>query len=142
MSVIVVDDHLLRDILTNQVASQFAAELATAEVYTTNLWYLRLCRSVATAAGGQLTGVLDGGQRRALGRQLIALPEDIGILPFVDVVWRMAERHTEHALSALSCEALVVAEHLGAEIHVWAGDDGPNLRAACGELGVPYQTVA
>ena len=141
MSVVVVDDHLLRDILTKQQTPDLEAKLTDAEVYTTNLWYLRLCRSVATAAGGRLTGALAPPQRQALGRELIRLPSDIGLLPLADVAWQMAERHAEHRLSTLACEALVVAERLDAEICVWSGDDGPNLRAACQQHDVGYSTI-
>jgi len=141
VNAVVVDDHLLRDILTNQPSPELSAELGDAELYTTNLWYLRLCRSVAASTGGQLTGALDEEQRRALGRELIALPPAIGIVPFAEVTWQMAERHTDFALSTLSCEALVAAEHLNASIFVWLGDDGPNLRAACHAVGITYRTI-
>jgi len=40
VNAVVVDDHLLRDILTNQASPELTAELADAELYTTNLWYL------------------------------------------------------------------------------------------------------
>jgi hypothetical protein len=146
VSVVVVDDHLLRDILTDQATPELVAQISDAEVYTTNLWYLRLCRSVAASAGGRLTGALDASQRRALGRELIVIPSDIGIVPFADVAWQMAERHADsasstRALSTLSCEALVAADQLSAQICVWRGDDGPNLRAACQERDVPYRTI-
>ena len=52
-----------------------------------------------------------------------------------------SERHTDFALSTLSCEALVVAERLDASICVWLGDDGPNLRAASQALGIAYRTI-
>jgi len=141
MSVVVVDDHLLRDILTNQPSPQLETKISAAQVYTTNLWYLRLCRSAAAASGGSLTGRLDVRQRQALGRELLRLPADIAILPFADLAWKMAERHTEQALSTLSCEALVVANQLAAEICVWSGDVGPNLRAACQRVDVSYQAI-
>jgi hypothetical protein len=142
VSVVIVDDHLLRDILTNQPTPELTADLRDAEVYTTNLWYLRLCRSVAASAGGRLTRALDANQRRALGRELTIIVPEIGIVAFADLAWQMAERHAEHALSTLSCEALVAADHLSASICVWSGDDGPNLRAACHDRGVSYRTFA
>lgn len=141
MSPVVVDDHLLRDILTSQTVPELEAVLTTTEVYTTNLWFLRLCRSVATSTGGRLTGALAPRQRQALGRELIRLPADVRILPFTDVAWQMAERHSKHPLSTLSCEALAVAERLDAEICVWSGDVGPKLQTACQELGVSYRLI-
>lgn len=141
MNAVVVDDHLLRDILTNQSSPELVAALGDAQIYTTNLWYLRLCRSVVGSAGGQLTGALDTRQRRALGRELLSMPSHIAIVPVADLAWQMAERHTDFALSTLSCEALVVAERLDASICVWLGDDGPNLRAASQALGIAYRTI-
>lgn len=140
MTAIVVDDHLLRDILTNQSSADLIAEIGEAHIYTTNLWYLRLCRSVVASRGGQLTGALSATQRRALGRNLVELPSTIQIVPLIDLAWQMAQRHTEFALSTLSCEALVAAEHLDATLCVWSGDDGPNLRAASHTLGISYST--
>jgi len=40
VSAVVVDDHLLRDILTDQPSPELTIELGDAELYTTNLWYL------------------------------------------------------------------------------------------------------
>ena len=53
------------------------------------------------------------------------MPSHVAIVPVADLAWQMAERHTDFALSTLSCEALVVAERLDASICVWLGDDGP-----------------
>lgn len=141
MSAVIVDDHLVRDLLTNQAPSALTRHVESATVYTTNLWYLRLCRSVAASTGGRLTHALTLSQRQALGRQLVALPADIGIVPLADLTWEMAERHTAYPLSVLSCEALVAAERLDAMIYVWQGDDGPHLRQACVDRGVTYRTV-
>ena len=85
MNAVVVDDHLLRDILTNQSSPELVAALGDAQIYTTNLWYLRLCRSVVASAGGQLTGALDTRQRRALGRELLSMPSHIAIVPVADL---------------------------------------------------------
>lgn len=141
MNAVIVDDHLLRDILAEQVSTELSDLLAQADTYTTNLWYLRLCRGVASSAGGQLTGGLGPVRRRGLGRALTSLPSYIRVVPFAQLAWRMAERHAEHALSTLSCEALVAAEHLDASIAVWERDDGPHLRAACSTAGIGYRTL-
>ena len=69
------------------------------------------------------------------------MPSHVAIVPVADLAWQMAERHTDFALSTLSCEALVVAERLDASICVWLGDDGPNLRAASQALGIAYRTM-
>ena len=141
MSAVIVDDHFLRDLLTGQATSSLTRHLGSATVYTTNLWYLRLCRSIAASAGGRLTGVLTQSQRQALGRQLVALPSSISIVPLADLAWEMAERHAVYPLSALSCEALAAAERLDAAIYVWQGDDGPHLRGACLDRKVSYRTI-
>ena len=56
MSKVVLDDHLLRDLLSDDVGSELAPVLAEHEPATTNLYLVRLCRSVVAASGGTLTG--------------------------------------------------------------------------------------
>ncbi len=45
----VLDDHLLRDLLSADVSDSLAGVLVDGEPATTNLYYLRLCRSAVAA---------------------------------------------------------------------------------------------
>lgn len=142
MSPALLDDHLLRDLLTGEVPDQLGAVLADHEPATTNLYLYRLARSVVSARGGALTGAWSPEHRRALGARLLALPPGVQVVPLQALAHRMAELADAHRVSTLGAEAVAAAEHLGAPLCVWAGDDRPRIRAAMEALGRPYRTVA
>ena len=137
----VLDDHLLRDLLTGKLGLGLESVLADHEPATTNLYLLRLCKSVSLAAGGALTGSLPPEVRRALGQRLVTLPGDIAVVPMRDLAFRMAELSAAHRLSSLGAEAVAAAEHLAAPLCIWVGDDGPHIRAAMATVG-DYRTIA
>jgi hypothetical protein len=138
----VLDDHLLRDLLAGEVSDDLAAVLADHQPATTNLFYLRLCKSVVSARGGSLVGSWPLERRVALGRTLLALPDSVTVVPLRDIAYRMAELAGVHRVSNLGAEAVAAAEHLGATLCVWTGDDGPGIRDAITSLGGSYRTVS
>lgn len=142
MSRVVLDDHLLRDLLAHNASRGLTRILEDYEPATTNLYLVRLCRSAVAAAGGALTGSWPTSTRRELGRRLVALPEDIAVVPMRTIAFRMAELAGTHRLSTLSAEAAAAAEHLDAPLCVWTGDDGPRLRAAIAAIGGKYRTIS
>ena len=131
----VLDDYLLRDLLTRKISLGLEVVLRDHEPATTSLYLLRLCKSVARAEGGALTGSLPPAVRRALGNRLVTLPADIEVVPMRGLAFRMAELSTAYRLSSLGAEAVAAAEHLRAPLCVWTGDDGPNIRAAMAAVG-------
>lgn len=141
MSQVVIDDHLLRDVLAAEQGRRLARITTTNELATTNLYYVRLCKSVVAARGGTLTGSWSPERRRELGRRLLELPESIQILPMHLIGYRMAELAESRRLSTLGAEAVAAAEHLGASLCVWDGDDGPGIRDAARATGVTYRTI-
>lgn len=140
MSQVVLDDHLLRDVLAGEQRRRLARLVATNELATTNLYYVRLCKSVVGARGGRLTSGWSEERRRELGRRLLGLPESIAILPMRLIGYRVAEIAHDHRVSTLGAEAVAAAENLGASLCVWDGDDGPGIRAAARAVGVSYRT--
>jgi hypothetical protein len=132
---------LLRDLLADEVSESLGRVLVTHEPATTNLYYLRLCRSVVSARGGQLTGAWSPEPRRALGRALVTLAADIEVVPMRMLAFPMAELADQHRLSALGAEAVAAALHLDAPLCVWAGDDGPAIRAAAAAKGADYRAL-
>ncbi len=138
----VLDDHLLRDLLADEVGDDLAALLASHDAATTNLYYLRLCRSVVSASGGQLTGGWPTERRRQLGRSLVELPDQIEIVPMRSLAFRMAELADAQRVSTLGAEAVAASEHLDAPLCVWDGDDGPGIRAAMSEVAPEYLTIS
>ncbi|WP_420446661.1 hypothetical protein [Candidatus Poriferisodalis sp.] len=138
MSRIVLDDHLLRDLLADEVGSDLALTLAEHSPATTNLYLVRLCRSVVAASGGALTGSWPQAARGALGRRLAMLGDDVEVVPMRLLAFRMAELADSYRLSSLGAEAVAAAEHLGAPLYVWSGDDGPRIRAAMAGIEAEY----
>jgi hypothetical protein len=141
LSHVVIDDHLLRDVLAVEQGRRLARLIATSELATTNLYYVRLCKSVVAARGGALTGSWSPERRRELGRRLLELPESIVIVPMRLIGYRMAELAGGRRMSTLGAEAVAAAEHLGASLCVWDGDDGPEIREAARATGVTYRTI-
>ena len=137
----ILDDHLLRDLLVDDLPAELDVILAEHEPATTNHYLLRLCKSVVSAPGGALTGAWSAEQRRALGSQLVALGHDVEVPPMRTLAYRMAELASDHRVSTLGAEAVAAAENLGAPLCVWSGDDGPGIRAAMVTLGEDYRTV-
>jgi hypothetical protein len=137
----VVDDHLLRDVLGGEVDDHLREIIESHELATTNMYYVRLCRSVVAAQGGKLTGGWSPERRRDLGQRLVQLPETIRVLALREIGYRTAELAADRRLSTLGAEAVAAAEHLGADLCVWEGDDGPGIRSAAAASGITYRTV-
>ena len=142
MSHVVLDDHLLRNVLSDDLHGGLGRLVREKELATTNLFYVRLCKSVVSARGGKLTGGWSLELRRELGRQLLQLPDSVLVLPIRLIGYRLAELAESQGLSTLGAEAVAAAEHLGAPLCVWEGNDGPGIRAAARAAGGTYQTVA
>ena len=137
----VLDDHLLRALLADDLSEPLANLLSRHEPATTNLYLYRLCRSVVSARGGALTGSWSAEHRRELGIRLTRLPDDLEVVPIRTLVHRMAEIADAHRLSTLGAEAVAAAAHLGGPLCVWTGDDGPGIRSAMAAVGGDYRTV-
>lgn len=141
MAVVLLDDHLLRDWLVGP-DPQLARSLRRNTVATTNLWYVRLCKSAAAQRGGALLGSWPAAQRDAVVEQLVALPESVVIVPFTQLAWRVAQLGAEHpGLSTLGAEAVAAAESHAARILASSRDVSPGIRAACGHLRLRYDTL-
>ena len=141
MSLVVLDDHLLRDVLGGEQGTNLGRLVESNGLATTNLYYVRLCKSVVGARGGVLTGGWSRERRRELGRRLLELPDSILIPPMRLTGYRVAELAEGGRLSTLGAEAVAVAEHLGAPLCVWEGDDGPGIRSAARAAGVSYRSI-
>lgn len=111
-------------------------------VATTNLWYTRLCKSAASVGGGALLRGWNVAERRALVAGLIALPEDVAVVPIRQLARKMGDLIADHAgLSALGAEAVAAAIALGGRLLVSAFDDGPGIRRCCAALNLRYESL-
>ena len=140
--VALLDDHLLRDLLAANLSTELEEILEEHEPATTNLYLYRLSRSVVSARGGALTGSWPAEHRRELGRTLLGLPDSVQVVPMRLLAYRMAEIADAQRVSTLGAEAAAAAEHLGAALCVWEGDNGPGIRSAVDAVGALYRTVA
>jgi hypothetical protein len=146
---VVIDDHLLRDVLSGGPTVDLE-RLATDGLATTGLWLYRLCSSFADPnVAGKLSAPVRALPRESQANfraQLTALPAEIEVLPLRDLAWLMAELQRRHradgrALSAAMAEALAAAHRLEAGMAVSALDVGPNLRAACEIDGIAFHIL-
>ena len=142
MTKALLDDHLLRDLLADDIGVQLNCILSDHEPATTNLYLYRLSKSVASARGGSLTGSWSSARRRALGATLMALPTSVEVVAMRFLTYRMAEICDVQRVSTLGAEAVAAAEHLDASLCVWDGDDGPAIRSAAAASGTRYVAIA
>jgi hypothetical protein len=89
-------------------------------VFTTGLWYLRLCLALGRGMSGRLSGpflsLSPARQRRALGA-VLALPREIGLLSLRRLgptIGELSDRH--RPMNALTREALAAAVTLQADV--------------------------
>lgn len=140
---VVVDDHILRDVLVDRMPRTVQQLAGDAPIATTNMYYARLCKSAAAAKSvGRLLGDWPQELRAALMGTLVSLPEAVQVLPMREVAWEMAEVMAEYGgVSLLGAEAVVAARRFGATLCVSSEDDGPGIRAAAKGVGVRYRAV-
>jgi len=148
VSTIVVDDHLLRDILTGQRPSDLGG--LASSLATTGLWLFRLSSALADPkVVGKLSAPVVGlpvALQEQFRAQLVALPDEIAVLHLRVLAWPMAQMQHRHRtlgnqLSAAMVEALATAHELGAGIAVSKHDVGPGLRSAAEHDGVSFHIL-
>jgi hypothetical protein len=149
MASVVVDDHLLRDVLTAARPPDLDG-VAPDGIATTGLWLFRLTSSLANPdVTGKLSASVTGLPavlQAEFRSQLVALPPEIEVLPMRDIAWAMAQLQAHHrregrGLSAAMVEALAAAHRLGAGIAVSHHDVGPNLQAAAQVDGIAFHVL-
>jgi hypothetical protein len=145
--VLVIDDHLLRDVLAGD---RDLGALGAGGLATTGLWLFRLSASFADpTVSGKLSAPVAGlpeDLRARFRADLVALPADITVLSLRDLAWPMAVLQVHHRaagrpLSAAMVEALAAAHHLHAGIAVSRADVGAHLRAAARADKIPFHTI-
>ena len=141
---VVVDDHLLLEILLKREPDELRRP--GAQIFTTGLWYHRLCRAVGnhavTGALSRTLGRADPVVAASAVRAVTTLPEAIGLLSLRELAWPMA-RLLEGGvrLNLMSLEALAAAEFQGAELCLAAGDENPQLLAAAVARATPARVI-
>lgn len=139
---LLIDDQLLAAHLREEaVLGQ-----RTGPVFTTGLWYLRLCLALGRGLSGRLSGpflsLSPERQRRALG-EVLDLPQDIGLLSLRrlgSVIGELADRH--RPMNALTREALAAAVTLQADVLVAEHNQHHVLAAAAAQEDLGVEVLA
>lgn len=148
MTAVVVDDHLLRDVLTGERPADLGG--VASSLATTGLWLFRLSSAwAAPKRVRKLTApiaALTADQQAEFVAQLIALPANIEVVHLRQLAWPMARLQQRHQaegrrLSAAMVEALAAAHALGAPLAVSRHDVGPNLKAAAEHDGIAFHVL-
>lgn len=140
---LIVDDHLLLDLLAEDVRGWLAEAVSEAAVYTTASWYYRVANASEHGAGrGSLSGriaAMTDPARTSVRNRIARLPDEIGLVGPRTLVPVMAGLQTPRRLNYLSAEALALAVLTEATIAVRT--DSPPLREACRAVHVDYRLV-
>lgn len=137
---IVVDDHLLLDLLADDPHEWLRAESAHSAAYTTAAWYYRL----ASAAH---RGSVDGALSRKLARlpesfraeRIDRLPDRVGLIGPRVLVPVMAALVTRRRPNVLMAEALAVA--LITDSTIVVSTHSELLRDGAADLGIEYRVL-
>jgi hypothetical protein len=140
----IVDDHLLLQILLNEEPPNF--RVPGARIFTTGLWYHRLCRAVSvhevTGSMSRRLGRADPVVAAAAARAITTLPETIGLMSLRELAWPMAQLLQDGVrLNLMSLEALAAAENQRAELCLAAADENSQLLDAAASRGTPARLV-
>jgi hypothetical protein len=141
---IVLDDHLLLRILLKDEPAELRP--GGARIFTTGLWYHRLCRSLTnrTVVGvfSRPLGNAEPSVAAAAIEAVTQLPDSIQLLSPRDLAWPMARLVDEGVrLNLMSLEALAAAEHLEAELCLAVADENPPLLREARARSAPLRVL-
>lgn len=138
---LLVDDQLLaahlrgRDVLARREE----------DLFTTGLWYVRLCLAVVRRSGGALSGpfaALPPDRRRVAVAAVLSLPEEVGMLSprrLGPVIGDLAGRHPP--MNILTREALAAAVSLRASVVMAEGNENRALADAAVREGLQFEVI-
>jgi hypothetical protein len=143
---VIIDDRLLLAVLLRGERGGLAKLRRHGELFTTGLWYHRLCRAVGgRRVSGRLSGVLSevpGDAATAALASVIELPAAIRLMSLRDLAWPMGRMVHDHRLNLMGLEALCAARRVKATICVEERNDSPGLVAAAADVGVTVVHMA
>ena len=141
MATVVVDDRLLAAVLLREEPDNLARVRSQGRLFTTGLWYHRLCRALAA---GRVAGRLSSSFLKApvdvataALAAVVRLPEEVGLVSLRELAWPMGRVLAGHRLNVLGLEAVCASQWLGATLCLAETNVSPALLAAASDLGVP-----
>ncbi len=137
---IVIDDHLLVDVLADTTTEWLRAQVKQSVIYTTGSWYYRLANAAHRGSGqGTLSRRLAQLPAEFHRERIDELPDWIGLVGPRLLVPVMAAIETRRRPNVLTAEALAVAVLTNSEIVV--STDSPLLRDGDSDLGIEYRVI-
>ena len=137
---IVIDDHLLREVLLEREPAWLRRVRRGGQLSTTGCWYYRLCSALHDP---ELTGSLSGpvaalpdDLRAGVIQQVMSLPTAIRLISMRDLAWPAAGVGRRFGLNLLAAEALGAALETRSAIATASANLPPTLRAAAGRAHV------
>lgn len=141
---LVIDDHLLVEVLADNPSDWLRDEMDRSAVYTTAAWYYRVASAAHRGSGtGTLSGrlaQLDPAQRDEVLARIDRLPDWIGLVGPRLLVPVMASLETRRRPNLLTAEALALALVTDSTITVTV--ESPLLREGARDLGIDYREMA
>lgn len=131
---IVLDDHLLREVLMEREPSWIRRLRRGGQLSTTGSWYYRICRALHDPdLAGSLTGpiaALPPDLRGGVIERVATLPVSIQLVSMRDLAWSASDLGRQYGLNLLAAEALGAAVLSGSAIATAAPNLPPRLSAA------------
>lgn len=137
---IVIDDHLLIDVLAETTTGWLREQVERSVTYTTGSWYYRLATAAHRGSGhGSLSRRLADLPTELRGERIDRLPDWIGLVGPRLLVPVMAAIQTRRRPNVLTAEALAVAVVTDSQVVV--STDSPLLREGALDLGIEYRVL-
>lgn len=128
---IVIDDHLLREVLMEGEPSWIRRVRRGGALSTTGSWYYRLCSALQDPeVVGSLSGpiaALPADLQAGVIERVVTLPGAIELISMRDLAWPAAALGRRHGLNLLAAEALGAAIESGSAIATAASNLPPRL---------------
>lgn len=128
---VVLDDHLLREVLIDGEPSWVRRLRRRGQLSTTGSWYYRLCSALQDPdVVGSLSGpiaALPHELRIGVIQRVVTLPTSIELISMRALAWPAAGLGRRHGLNLLSAEALGAAVQSGSAIATASANLPPRL---------------
>jgi hypothetical protein len=128
---VVVDDHLLREVLLEREPTWVRRHRREGQLSTTGSWYFRLCSALHDQdLVGSLSGpiaALPSELRPSVVQRVVTLPSSIELVSMRELAWSASGLGRRYGLNLLAAEALAAAVQSGGAIATAASNLPPRL---------------
>ena len=137
---VIVNDHLLREVLLEQEPSWLRRSRRSGRILTTGCWYYRLCsawhdQSITGSLSGPIAALPVELQSGVI-EKVMRLPDSIGLISMHDLAWSASRLGRVHGLNLLASEALAAAVQSDSVLATAAINLPPRLQEAAAAEGV------